>query len=95
MSNNEIIDHDILSDLLEEQRKLLISEIGYKKWYELLEIEDSIKNNEIDEYSFSMIESIISSDEVKQIYTELNRLREIRNNKWWRERRKYFWLLGI
>lgn len=85
MSNNEIIDHDILSDLLEEQRKLLISEIGYKKWYELLEIEDSIKNNEIDEYSFSMIESIISSDEVKQIYTELNRLREIRNNKWWRD----------
>lgn len=85
MSNNEIIDLDILSDLLEEQRKLLISEIGYKKWYELLEIEDSIKNNEIDEYSFSMIESIISSDEVKQIYAELNRLREIRNNKWWRE----------
>ena len=85
MSNNEIIDPDILSDLLEEQRKLLISEIGYKKWYELLEIEDSIKNNEIDEYSFSMIESIISSDEVKQIYTELNRLREIRNNKWWRD----------
>lgn len=85
MTNNEIIDPDILSDLLEEQRKLLIAEIGYKKWYELLEIEDSIKNNESDDYSLAMIESITSSDEAKPIYDELNRLRELRNNKWWRD----------
>ena len=85
MINNEIIDPYILSDLLEEQRKLLIAEIGYKKWYELLEIEDSIKNNEGDDYSLAMIESITSSDEAKPIYAELNRLRELRNNKWWRD----------
>lgn len=82
---DEVNDPDTTDELYETQRNLMISKIGYKKWYEILEIEDNIKNSEIDDCTKDMINIIVYDEETKLIYNELLRLRKIRNDKWWRE----------
>lgn len=70
-----------LNRLLEEQRNLMIETIGYQKWYEILAIEDQIKSGNL-QFMY-IIDKIVEPENVKPIYAELQRLRYIRNEKFW------------